>query len=102
MNLLLSFALFEKFKAFILRGPWNTEFYFEWRKGGNFGEFGAFRILLIIRVLDGFYFSLIFFKKMKNAFRVWTKGVFTEGDYFFTPITHPYLFHKQPPLNVAI
>ena len=39
MNLSLSFALFEKFKAFILRGPWKTEFYFEWRKGGKFGGF---------------------------------------------------------------
>ncbi len=62
MNLSLSFALFGKFWAFILRGPCKAKFYFEWRKGGNFGKFGGFCILLIVRVLAGFYFSLkIFF-----------------------------------------
>ena len=70
MNLSLSFALFEKFKAFILRGPWKTKFYFEWRKGGNFGKFEEFCILLIIRVLGGFYFPENIFWKMKNAFHI--------------------------------
>ena len=53
-----------KIKVFILRGLWKTKFYFEWGKGGNFGEFGEFCILLIIRVLGRFCFSLkIFFGK---------------------------------------
>ena len=66
MNLSLSFALFEKFKAFILRGLWKTKFYFEWRKGGNFGKFEEFCILLIIRVLGGFYFPENIFWKMSR------------------------------------